>query len=392
MWGRLRGAILVGVMGALVAVWALPAAADSTATFADLFGTQSFSGNDGDATFTGPWTEFGESNGPDSGPVSVWSDPHCAGGSGWCLTIGGEEVNIDGHGVVREADTSGATSAVLRYSFRRALFGDYTTGAWVKVQVSGDGGGTWKTVDRHKFGRNDGSEKRRQHDITAFIGARTQVRFIGGPADQVAAYIYIDDVAIEMEMAPPSTTTTTTPETTTTTTTTTTIPPAPTTTTSAPTTTTTAVAVAVAAATTTTAAGPEPVATSLPPAAAGGPPEARTTTTTTSPAVAADFPPARGATGDEAPEPGTYESFISKSGLTVTSAMPTYYISSDPATDTSGAGVVGSGRTPVERLGATFSTATETLRSYSVSAVFLGVLVAWLALRGLGRTRHRSET
>lgn len=384
MWGRLRALILLGVMGSLVAAWALPAAADTTATLADRFDSQSFSGNDGDISFAGPWAELGESNGPDSGPVHVWSDLHCAGGSGWCLKIGGDGVNIDGHGVVREADTSGATSAVLRYSFRRTLFGEYANGAWVKAQVSGDGGGTWTTVDRHRFNRDDAADRRKQHDISGFIGTRTQVRFIGGPADNVQAYVYIDDVEIKLAMAPPSTTTTTT---------TTTAPPATTTTSIAvpppSSTTTTTTIVAAAAPTTTSLPQPEPVATTVPPASAdSAPPEVSTTTTIAPQAGAEELPVTTAEAAGTAAEPGTYESFISKAGLTVTGAMPIYHIPSDDAT---GDGTAGPSRTPVERLGVTFSTATETLSNYSVSGVVLGVLVAWLALRGLGRTRRRRE-
>lgn len=389
MRGRLRAGVLLGAMVSLVTAGALPAAAETTATLADRFGSQSYSGNDGDIAFAGPWTEFGESNGPESGPVYVWSNPHCAGGSGWCLKIGGDEVNIDGHGVAREADTSGATSAVLRYSFRRALFDDYDHGAWVKVQVSGDGGGTWTTVDRHKLNRDDAADKHKQHDITGYAGARMQVRFIGGPADEVQGYIYIDDVEIELAMAPPSTTTTTTtiaPPTTTS--------PSPTTTStvSPPSSTTTTTIVAAAAPTTTSPPQPEPVATTAPPASANStPPEASTTTTTAPQADAGELPVTTAESTEAFSEPGTYESFISKAGLTVTGAMPAYYLPSDDPTGTNGGRTAGTSRTPVERLGVAFSTATETLRNHSVSAVVLGVLVAWLALRGLGRTRRSDE-
>ena len=158
MTSRLRASLLLAVIASLVGIGTLPAAADATVTMADGFASQSFSGNDGEVAFSGPWTEFGESNGPDAGPVYVWADPHCAVGSGWCLKIGGDGVNIDGHGVAREADTSDAGSAKLRYSFRRSRFDDYQSGAWVKVQVSGDGGDSWTTLARHKFNRDDATD------------------------------------------------------------------------------------------------------------------------------------------------------------------------------------------------------------------------------------------
>ena len=133
----------------------------------------------------------------------------------------------------------------LRYSFRRARFDDYQSGAWVKVQVSGDGGDSWTTLARHKFIRDDAADRSKLHDISDFIGPHTQVRVIGGPAEEVDAYIYLDNFEIELTMAgvaaTTTTTTTTTPPTTTTstssTTTTATVPSTPTSTTTRTTTT-----------------------------------------------------------------------------------------------------------------------------------------------------------
>lgn len=342
MKSRLRASLLLAVIASLVGLWALPATADVTDTMADRFASQSFSGNDGNVTFSGPWTELGESNGPNAGPVYVWADPHCAGGSGWCLKIGGDEVNIDGHGVAREADTSNATSAQLRYSFRRALFDEYSSGAWVKVQVSGDGGDSWTTLARHKFIRDDAADRAKLHDISDFIGPHTQVRVIGGPAGEVDAYIYLDNFEIELTMAAVSTTTTTT----------TIAPPTTTASTSSITTTTTPVA-AVAG-------------TELPP------PEATT-------AQSAPSPP---------PAPGTRDSFVSKMGLTMTDAMPDYYAPGEDGAGSSGDEATGQ-RAPLGGLTATFARTTETLQDHTASAIVLGVLVAWLALHGLGRTRRR---
>lgn len=394
MTSRLRASLLLAVIASLVGIWALPATADVTVTMADRFASQSFSGNDGDVTFSGPWTELGQSNGPNTGPVYVWADPHCAGGSGWCLKIGGDGVNIDGHGVAREADTSNATSAQLRYSFRRALFDEYGSGAWVKVQVSGDRGDSWTTLARHKFIKDDATSRTRLHDISDFTGPHTQIRVIGGPAEEVDAYIYLDNFEIELTMAGVATTTTTS---------TTTLPPTTTTTTSSTTTTTTAVPSTPTSTTTpvtTTTQAPPPgttttiaptnqVETDRSPATA-----ATTTTTTTTVAVGAvtEPPPPAGSRAQSAPgappAPGTHDSFVSKMGLAMTDAMPTYYDPDEDGAGPSGAEAAGQ-RTPLGGLTATFATTTETLRNHTASAVVLGVLVAWLALHGLGRTRRR---
>jgi hypothetical protein len=394
MESRLRVSLLLAVIASLVGIWALPATADATVTMADRFASQSFSGNDGEVAFSGPWTELGESNGPDTGPVYVWANPHCAGGSGLCLKIGGDGVNIDGHGVAREADTSDAGSAKLRYSFRRARFDDYVSGAWVKVQVSGDGGDSWTTLARHKFNRDDAADVLKQYDITDFIGPHTQIRVIGGPAEAVQAYIYLDNFEIELTMAgvaaTTTTTTTTTPPTTTTstsstTTTTTTVPSTPTSTTTPVTTTTQATPPG----TTTTIALPNPVETDPSPATAAS---TTTTTTTVVVGVGTELPPPQTTRAQSVPgappAPGTRDSFVSKMGLTMTDAMPIYYDPGEDGAGPSGDEATGQ-RTPLGGLTATFATTTETLRNHTASAVVLGVLVAWLALHGLGRTRRR---
>lgn len=395
MTSRLRASLLLAVIASLVGIGTLPAAADATVTMADGFASQSFSGNDGEVAFSGPWTEFGESNGPDAGPVYVWADPHCAVGSGWCLKIGGDGVNIDGHGVAREADTSDAGSAKLRYSFRRSRFDDYQSGEWVKVQVSGDGGDSWTTLARHKFNRDDATDVSKQHDITDFIGPHTQIRVIGGPAEEVHAYIYLDSFEIELTVAgvaaTTTTTTTTTPPTTTTSTSSTTTMPSTPTSTSSTTTTTRATLPG----TTTTIALPNPVDPDRSPATAASDTSTTTTTPTVIVGVGTELPPPEATRAQSAPDAppaaGTHDSFVSKMGLTMTDAMPIYY---DP--DQDGAGPSGdeatAQRTPLGGLTATFATTTETLRNHTASAVVLGVLVAWLALHGLGRTRRRRGT
>jgi hypothetical protein len=75
-------------------------------------------------------------------------------------------------------------------------------------------------------------------------------------------------------------------------------------------------------------------------------------------------------------------------GLTMTDAMPIYYDPGEDGAGPSGDEATGQ-RTPLGGLTATFATTTETLRNHTASAVVLGVLVAWLALHGLGRTRRR---
>jgi hypothetical protein len=235
-----RTGILLGGI-AIVSTIAMPAfATEEIPEFYDTFAQQSFGGNDGSREFDGPWMEEGESNGPTSGFVWVWEHEYC--GGGLCLKMGGAEADASGHGLHRTVNLSGATSAKLCFDDGRQLLDDNSEGAAV-VQISPDGGDTWKTLDTISLDKDDGGVSfHRQYSISDFATADTVIRFKITSAEDLKAYWIIDNVVIEASFE--QTTTTKPREVTTTTTkprevtTTTTRPPDTTTTTSQPTTTT----------------------------------------------------------------------------------------------------------------------------------------------------------
>lgn len=160
-------------------------------TYRDEFNAVSYDGNDGTLQWSNDWQELGESGGPASGLVTVRSSAsQCA--SGGCFRIGGDEVNLTGRGASRSADLSGALGATLSFTIA-----DSGSEASVSIDVSGDGGATWVTLDTFVLGSGVPSTATpRVYDITGYAAADTQIRFIGSGEPDDAAYFYVDDVQI----------------------------------------------------------------------------------------------------------------------------------------------------------------------------------------------------
>ena len=167
----------------------------SSSTLLDNFTDVSYNGNDGNLKWSSPWQEVGETDGPSAGIVRVANLLLCTGSYGNCLIIysnGGAE--IGNRGASRQADLSHATSATLSFNYRRA-FSSGSTGS-VSAQVSGDGGATWTTLATYNLNGWDLFKVTQTFDISPYIAANTQVRFIGsGSANRNIAFdnIQIDD-------------------------------------------------------------------------------------------------------------------------------------------------------------------------------------------------------
>lgn len=148
----------------------------------------SYAGNDGTQNWTGAWQELGELDGPSSGLVE-------ADGSPAALEIGGQEVDITGHGVSREANVGNASSATLTFDYWMSNFdGVKQAGAGVLVEVSGDGGSTWTTLDTYALDSSlPTSPTPASFDISAYASSNTQIRFIGN--GKVEAFFNADNVS-----------------------------------------------------------------------------------------------------------------------------------------------------------------------------------------------------
>jgi subtilisin family serine protease len=156
-------------------------------TVADQFNSISYSGNDGSQNWSNNWLEIGESDGPSAGIVRVVNSVES-----YALRIGR---SVKGKGLVREADLSSATFAILTFDWWRggSYYSNNTT-----VDISGDGGATWTTLLTIPDGYNTGMHGE-SLDISAYIAPNTRIRFITN--DQGTGYVYFDNVQIEYDLA-----------------------------------------------------------------------------------------------------------------------------------------------------------------------------------------------
>lgn len=170
---------------------------ESNGTYLDEFNAIAYSGNDGTQDWSNDWQELGESNGPTSGKVRVVASvSSCSNGN--CLRIGGVDSDITGSAASREADLSSATTATLSFTVARTSSGGGS--ATVAVEISSDGGTTWTELDNYSLVTGTPETPTLQtFDISAYIAANTQIRFIGNERLDDASYIYIDDVLIELD-------------------------------------------------------------------------------------------------------------------------------------------------------------------------------------------------
>lgn len=192
---RWRRSLAAGSIVALFSNFLFPAigGAETLRTYEDRFFNQSFSGSDGTASWSGPWIEIGESDGPGSGAIDLQTNGQCH--TGRCLRIGKD--GSDDASVLRAFDSSSASSVILTFDYRRQFdsSGPGSGGAGSIVLAASADGTTWTTMDTFALAINDGSQQAASYDLTAYAGSAAAIRFelIGGPDE---SYINIDNVSI----------------------------------------------------------------------------------------------------------------------------------------------------------------------------------------------------
>jgi len=169
-----------------LALSATPALAE---TVRDEFNAISFAGDDGTLSWSGPWRELGESNGPTSGRVRVLASNRCAATN--CLRIGGAGVDINGRGAEREVDLSGTPTATL--TFHRRL--QNNSSGSIVLSISSDGGGSW-TVLRSFPLTGPQNAFNETIDVSAWASANTRIRFLGSGSN-VSSFFFVDNAQIE---------------------------------------------------------------------------------------------------------------------------------------------------------------------------------------------------
>lgn len=151
----------------------------------DNFTTAAFSNNDGNNNWTGNWIEV------DSGG---------AGAAAGAIRVTGGELRIQDDvsgspSIEREADLSGSPGLNLQsawFSFTYRTSGNLEDSDLLSVQVSGNGGASWTTLETF-FNDTSGS---RNYDITSFIANNTRIRFLTAGNLTGSEFFYFDNVQI----------------------------------------------------------------------------------------------------------------------------------------------------------------------------------------------------
>ena len=163
-------------------------------TYRDEFTTIAYSGTNGTQNWSAsPWQEVVEADGVSAGVLQVVANAACAGGN--CLRIGGG--TIDTRALRRAANVSGVTSATVTFSYQRRLATcPNTSTANVALQVSSNGT-TWATLASYNLNACDTAPVAQAFDITAYMTAATQIRFLGTGTAGASDFIYVDNVQVE---------------------------------------------------------------------------------------------------------------------------------------------------------------------------------------------------
>ncbi|MGA8040232.1 MAG: hypothetical protein WCA93_09020 [Acidimicrobiia bacterium] len=208
---RLR---VILVVSALLALPLAALATTGTDNYLDRFQDGDvYTGSDGSLDWSGPWQEFGESDGSKKGDVRVVTSDLCK-SSPQCLSMGSLTTLLGDVGVSRKADTSVFGGDV------ELCFDIVATEGWtgsLKVEVNGNGSG-WKELETFALGSP--LDEHPTFDISEYQDTNFRIRFTYD-AVLSGAQVFIDNVEISGPATEPTTTTTTVSEPTTTSSTTT---------------------------------------------------------------------------------------------------------------------------------------------------------------------------
>ena len=157
---------------------------------ADDFESGDFVGSTGSMSWAGDWIEFNESDGASAGDIAVVSD-----GGSQVLQL--RDNDGGGEGVYREIDLSGhpsGTLVTLSLDYRRSDL-DATTD-YAALYVSGNGGSTWRELDRFTGPGSDATYQSVSYDISSYASSNTRIRLRTSSSLGGSDEIYIDNVDI----------------------------------------------------------------------------------------------------------------------------------------------------------------------------------------------------
>lgn len=186
---RWRQALALGV-AVTVAGTILPLSVEAAtvATYRDDFLNQSYSGSDGPDSWSSPWQEGGEADGPDDGAIEVDSDGHCH--TDMCLRLG-----MNGPAaasVTRSFDSSGGNEITLTYDFKRHVHG---AGNGTVTMTASTDGVSFDPIATYQLSVDDAAQQAASHDLSAYTGSTTWIRFELSGADD-DTHMNIDNIEV----------------------------------------------------------------------------------------------------------------------------------------------------------------------------------------------------
>lgn len=161
------------------------------ATFGDDFESNDYSGSTGSQPWNGSWTEVNETTNPGAGDEQVLTQPS----GNFVVRI--RDNDGGGEGILRSADLTGHTSAVLSFDYWRDGLDDASD--YVAVEIWPDGTGNWQEVARIEGPGSDvntGPPQTSSADISSFITNDTHIRFVTSPTMGPTDELYLDNVQI----------------------------------------------------------------------------------------------------------------------------------------------------------------------------------------------------
>lgn len=155
-------------------------AAAPSATYLDLFGSVSYSNQDGVLNWATDWNETNDDNSPSGGDINI---------------TGGElHLQDDGNSISRQVDLSAVTSATLSFDYREVSLDN--SNEYVDLQIR-TGGGSWNQLQRFTGPTNDSGNY--SVDISSYLAADTEIRFVTSSTTSMNNNddFYVDNFAID---------------------------------------------------------------------------------------------------------------------------------------------------------------------------------------------------
>ncbi|MEJ2748807.1 MAG: S8 family serine peptidase, partial [Anaerolineae bacterium] len=152
-----------------------------TSTVRDEFGAYAYDNNDGTVPWATDWQESGESDGPRYGYLRIYSSQ--------LLIRGGHRT------LARSVNLSGAETAVLTFDYR--LYSFDSSSDYVTVEISSDGGSSWRELDRLAGPASQSNMQPASYDISADAAENSVIRFATSPYLGRLDYFFVDNIQIE---------------------------------------------------------------------------------------------------------------------------------------------------------------------------------------------------